>query len=146
MDHIYFDASALAKLVLNKEGDADVAAALRARARAIYTSWLSYPEVRSAIARAQRSERLTEAELHDAWDTLDELWQTFIPIAVSPAITRLAGALVSRYPLSGADAVHLASALIVRIDQPIIFASWDTRQIEAAEALGLLLKPPRRSG
>ena len=142
MEHIYFDASALAKLVLNEEDDADVAVALRRRARALYTSWLSYPEVRSALARAHRSGRITETEIHDAWDTLDELWQTFIPIDVSPAITCLAGALVSRYPLSGADAVHLASTLIVRIDQPIIFASWDTRQIEAAEALGLVLEPP----
>ncbi len=143
MDHTYFDSSALTKLVLNEEEDADVAAAVRRRARTMYTSWLSYPEARSALARAHRSGRLTDAELQDAWDALDVLWRSFIPIEINPTIARLAGALVSRYPLSGADAIHLASALMLRIEEPMTFASWDNRQIEAAEALGLLIQPPR---
>lgn len=143
VDHVYFDSSGLAKLILTKEPGADVAEALRRNARAIYTSWLSYPEVRSAIARARRSERLTDDEVVEAYDKLDDLWQSFVLIEVSPRIARIAGVLASRYPLSGADAVQLASALMVRGNQLLAFASWDNRQLEAAEALKLLVQQSR---
>lgn len=143
VDHVYFDSSGLAKLILTKEPGADVAEALRRNARAIYTSWLSYPEVRSAIARARRSERLTDDEVVEAYDKLDDLWQSFVLIEVSPRIARIAGVVASRYPLSGTDAVQLASALMVRGNQPLAFASWDNRQLEAAEALKLLVQQSR---
>lgn len=136
-DHVYFDTSGAVKLVLLEEKDAEVAVALRRDADTMYTSWLSYPEITSALARTHRDGQITAAELEAAYDTVEALWDTFVLIDLSPAVARRAAELVKRYPLSGADAVHLASALEVRIDAPLTFASWDTRQREAAEALGL---------
>lgn len=143
LDYVYFDSSGLAKLILTKEQGADVAEALRRNARAIYTSWLSYPEAHSAIARAHRSERLTDDEFVEARDKLDDLWRSFILIEMSPRIARLAGMLASRYPLSGADAMQLASALMVRGSRPMTFASWDRRQLDAAKALNVLVQQSR---
>ena len=46
----YFDASALAKLAIRNEPDSELAIALWERTPSVYTSWLSYPEARSAWA------------------------------------------------------------------------------------------------
>lgn len=138
-DQVYFDTSGAVKLVLLEEQDAEVAAALRRDADTMYTSWLSYPEITSALMRTHRDGQITAAELETAFDTVDALWDTFVLIHLSPEVARRAAQLVKQYPLSGADAVQLASALEVRVDTPLTFASWDTRQREAAEALGLLV-------
>ena len=138
-DQVYFDTSGAVKLVLLEEQDAEVAAALRRDADTMYASWLSYPEITSALMRTHRDGQITAAELETAFDTVDSLWDTFVLIHLSPEVARRAAQLVKQYPLSGADAVQLASALEVRVDTPLTFASWDTRQREAAEALGLLV-------
>ena len=135
----YFDPSALVKLAIRNEPGSDLAIALWERTPFVYTSWLSYPEVRSAIERAYRNQRLTRAELLDARARADELWLTFNALDLSPDIARSAASILERFPLSGADAVHLAAALSIRTDVPSAFTSWDSRQIEAAEALGLIV-------
>lgn len=144
VDEAYFDTSGLSKLILHDEEGADVAAALSEQATDVYTSWLAYPETRSALARAYRDGRLTETGLQEAWAQQDELWRNLNLIELSPDIARHAGDLLAQFPLSGADAVHIASALAVRNGAVITFASWDNRQTAAAEALGLLAPPQRR--
>ena len=143
VDHAYFDTSGVVKLVLKEEEGADLAASLWEEAGTVYTSWLTYPETRSALARTHRDGELADSELEDACVLFDALWPRFNLVDLNPAVARRAGELVSQYPLSGADAVHIASALAVRIGAVMTFASWDNRQIEAAEALGLLVQPPR---
>ena len=140
----YFDTSGLTKLILHDEEGADVAAALLEQATDVYTSWLAYPETRSALARAYRDGRLTETGLQGAWTQQDELWRNLNLVELSPDIARHAGDLLAQFPLSGADAVHIASALAVRNGAAITFASWDNRQTAAAEALGLLAPMQRR--
>lgn len=140
----YFDTSGLVKLILPGEAGADLAVALFASGAVPYTSWLSYPEVRSALARMRRNRELTRAQLERARRIHDRLWNQFLHIDLSPAIARRAGELVGQYALSGADAVHIASALAVRIDDTMAFASWDDQQTAAADALGLLA-PPQHS-
>ena len=135
----YFDASALAKLAIRNEPDSELAIALWERTPSVYTSWLSYPEARSAIERAYRNQRLTHAELLRARARVDELWPTVNALDLSPDIARRAALVLERFPLSGADAVHLAAALSIRTNTSLAFVSWDTRQIEAAEALGLII-------
>lgn len=139
VDEAYFDTSGLAKLILHDEEGADVAAALFEQATDVYTSWLAYPETRSAVAHAYRDGRLTETGLQEAWAHQDELWRNINLIDLSPGVARQAGDLIAQFPLSGADAVHIASALAVRAGSAITFASWDNRQVAAAEALGLLV-------
>lgn len=136
----YFDPSALAKLAIRNEPGSDLAVALWERTPFVYTSRLSYPEVRSAIERAYRNQRLSRAELLRARARTDELWLTFNALDLSADIAHSAALMLERFPLSGADAVHLASALSIRTNAPLTFASWDTRQIEAAEALGLSVR------
>ena len=56
------------------------------------------------------------------------------------AVSRTAGALAVRHSLSGADAVHLASAVAIASIDPVM-AVWDVRLHAAAGALGLKVAP-----
>ena len=141
IERAYFDASALAKLVLKHEQGADIAAALWRDTRAAYASWLSYPEAHSALARAHRNDPLSLPEPEDAAELLDMMWTWFVRIDLTPAIAQRAADLVAQYPLSGADAVHIATALSIRTDAPLTFASWDRRQAAAAAEIGLVVHP-----
>lgn len=141
IERVYFDASAVVKLVLTHEQGADVAAALWRDARAAYTSWLSYPEAHSALARTHRDDPLILPEPERAADLLDMMWTWFVRIDLTSAIAQRAAGLVAQYPLSGADAVQLATALSIRTDAPLTFASWDRRQAAAAAELGLIVRP-----
>ena len=85
------------------------------------------------------SDLMTRAELLSARARVDELWPTVNALDLSPDIARRAALILERFPLSGADAVHLAAALSIRTNTSLAFVSWDTRQIEAAEALGLIV-------
>jgi hypothetical protein len=51
--------------------------------------------------------------------------------------------LVSRYPLRGFDAIHLASALIVhdRLPEEYLFACFDKKLLRAAQMAGLKTLP-----
>jgi predicted nucleic acid-binding protein len=56
-------------------------------------------------------------------------------------VAREAGRLAVDHPLSGADAVHLASAL--QLTDDVIVATWDHRLHAAAVASGLTVVPAR---
>ena len=139
----YFDASALTKLAIRSEPHSPLAIALWERIPVIYTSWLSYPETRSAIERAFRGRELTRAELQRARARIDRLWPKVHAMDLSPDIARDAALLIERFPLSGADAVHIASAQASRVEQTMTFVTWDRRQSVAAAESGLNVQPPR---
>ena len=141
IERAYFDASALSKLVLKHEQGADIAAALWRDTRAAYTSWLSYPEAHSALARVHRNDPRSLPDPEGAVELLDMMWTWFVRIDLTPAIAQRAAALVAQHSLSGADAVHIATALSIRTDAPLTFASWDRRQAAAAAELGLIVRP-----
>ncbi|MHB9149871.1 MAG: PIN domain-containing protein [Thermoleophilia bacterium] len=55
----------------------------------------------------------------------------------------LAGELARRYPLSGAEAVHLAAAITLsKADLPVAFCGFDRQLNEAAAAEGLRVLGP----
>lgn len=69
---VYFDASALVKLVVEEPGT-DVASALWDGCDAALSSRLAYPEVRAALAAARRNSDLTERGLRSA-DEAPRVW------------------------------------------------------------------------
>ena len=62
MTLVYFDSSALVKLVVDEDGS-DLAAELWDGCDAALASRLAYPEVRAALAAACRNHDLSEADL-----------------------------------------------------------------------------------
>ena len=136
---VYFDSSALVKLVLDETGS-DVAAAVWNACDAALSSRIAYPEVCAALAAACRNHDLTESEVSDAAGEWEIFWSSMRPIELSPDVERAAGRLAVLHRLRGADAVHLASALALG-SQEVTVAVWDKRLHAGAAAAGLPVAP-----
>ena len=136
---VYFDSSALVKLVLDETGS-DAAAALWNACDAALSSRLAYPEVCAALAAAGRNHDLTESEASAAADEWEIFWSSMRPIELSADVERVAGELAVLHRLRGADAVHLASALALG-SQEVTVAAWDKRLHTGAAAVGLPVAP-----
>lgn len=141
MTTAYFDSSAFVKLVMAEDG-ADVADATWDVCEIATSSRLAYPEVRAALAAAGRAGRLDDAALAVAVDRWEEYWSSVSVIEVDPELARRAGALAGEHSLRGADAVHLASLLVLG-DPAVLFAAWDRRLRTGALSLGARLVPAR---
>jgi uncharacterized protein len=138
---IYFDSSALVKLLVEETGS-DLAAELWDGCDAAVSSRLAYPEVRAALAAAGRNHDLDPAGQAAAEDAWEEYWSATRPVELTRAVEQSAGHLAARHALRGAGAVHLASAMAV--SQPgLILAAWDRRLRDGAEAAGLAVTPAK---
>lgn len=136
---VYFDSSALVKLLVDESGT-DIATALWDGADAVASSGLAYPEVRAALARALRSNRLSARSSRTAKKSWESAWGAVVVVEPRPEILIDAGEIAERHGLRGYDAVHLASALALS-DRDLIMAVWDDQLRTGADAAGLLVAP-----
>jgi uncharacterized protein len=141
---VYFDSSALVKLVVDEPGS-ELAAEIWDGCDAAVASRLAYPEVRAALAAASRNHDLDADGLAAAEQAWEDYWPAARPVELTQAVERNAGELASRHALRGADAVHLASALAVG-DTELIVAVWDRRLHAGARAAGLRVAPADLGG
>ncbi len=139
---VYFDSSALVKLVVDEDGS-DLATELWDHCDAALSSRLAYPEVRAALAAAGRNHDLDRRALGAALSTWEQLWAATRPVELTADVERRAGELASRHALRGADAVHLASASIVG-PTDLVVAVWDRRLHAGVVAENLAVAPARR--
>jgi predicted nucleic acid-binding protein len=136
---VYFDSSALVKLLVDEPGS-ELAAEIWDGCDAALASRLAYPEVRAALAAASRNRDLDEDGLEAAEQAWEDYWSAARPVELTPAVERNAGELAARHALRGAGAVHLASALAVG-DSELIVAVWDRRLHAGSQAAGLRVAP-----
>lgn len=132
---LYLDTSALVKLYVNESGSEQVGSAV-AKADSLASSMLAYAEALATFSRAEREARLNPSQLKTIVDAFERDWQGYTRVDVSGDVAVLAGALATRYPLKGADAVHLASAyLLHELYGGVRFMSFDKQLNAAAERL-----------
>jgi predicted nucleic acid-binding protein len=136
---VYFDSSALVKLVVEEE-DSDIVAALWDGCDAALSSRLAYPEVRAALAAAHRNHDLDEDGFAVATRDWEEFWGATRPVELTAGVERHAGELAHRRGLRGADAIHLASALAID-SSVLVVAVWDRRLHEGVVAEQLTAAP-----
>jgi uncharacterized protein len=136
---VYFDASALVKLVIDEDGS-EVAARLWDRCDAALTSRLAYVEVCAALAASHRNNDLSKPGLETALAGFDAFWASIRPLEITEAVQFRAGVFAREHSLRGADAIHLASATAVG-DPQLVMAVWDRRLAEGARAVGLAVSP-----
>jgi predicted nucleic acid-binding protein len=136
---IYFDSSALIKLLVQEEGS-DLAAELWDGCDAALASRLAYPEVCAALAAAGRNHDLSHDDLDLAEQAWEQYWASVRPVELSATVERRAGQLACTHALRGADAVHLASALALA-DPDLVIAAWDRRLHAGAANAGLQVAP-----
>ncbi len=139
MSLVYFDASALVKLVVNEPGS-DLAAALWNGCDAALSSRLAFPEVCASLAAANRNHDLTNSEVQAARHSWDAFWASIRPVELTHAVEQAAGMLAAQHGLRGADAVHLASALALDSTE-VTVAVWDRRLHAGVIAAGLAVAP-----
>lgn len=139
MTLVYFDSSAFVKLLVEEDGS-DLAADLWDGCDAAISSRLTFPQVRAALAAAGRDGRLTPDAQRAAEAVWDEFWAATRPVHLTEDIATHAGELAGEFALRGADAVHLASALVLGVDG-VVFAAWDQRLRAGAERVGMVLAP-----
>ena len=139
MGLVYFDSSALVKLLVDEAGT-DIASELWDGCDAALSSRLAYAEVRAALAASARNADLTVRELRAAEATWEEFWSSMRPVELTPSVERSAGQLAVQRALRGADAVHLASALAVEA-AGLVVAVWDRRLRAGVTAEHLAVAP-----
>jgi uncharacterized protein len=136
---VYFDSSALVKLVVEEDGS-DLVAELWDNCDAALSSRLAYPEVRAALATSARNHDLGDEDLLAAEQAWEEFWAATRPVELTPTVEQQAGQLAKSHALCGADAVHLASALAIN-DPDLVVAVWDRRLHVGVLAAGARVAP-----
>jgi uncharacterized protein len=144
---LYLDSSALIKRYQNEPGTDVLNARLQAEAkglRAVFTSVLTYAEIHASLARRVREQLLSPEEAAAVANEFDADWVLSLgPIELGTNVLGFVRDIVRGFPLRGADAVHLASALWLRdmarlgmkADQytgPLVFVSSDKQLARAA--------------
>lgn len=139
---VYFDTSALIKRYFT-ELDSPAVVELWSRATLIATFQITYAEMKATFARMQREHSQQSMAAERARDTFGADWQSFERIAVDAEVNRWVDFALARYPLSGADSIHLASALRLRelVEEQVVFTCADVALVIAAKQEGLLTSP-----
>lgn len=125
---IYLDSSALVKAIVQEEQSSVVRALMVDKL--VMASALSVVDVLRAVRRRDESHTLA-ARMALAQAAL---------IPISDSVLSQAG-LLGPGALRSLDAIHLASALLIR-DELDAFVSYDDRLLDAASALGMPVASP----
>ncbi|MGC2191617.1 MAG: type II toxin-antitoxin system VapC family toxin [Candidatus Dormiibacterota bacterium] len=131
----YFDTSAVIPLLVQESGS-QRARLLWAEADRVVGVRLVYVEGRAALAMACRGGRISRSSLRTAVAGLGRLYRQMDLVEASQTIVHRAGVLAEAHSLRGYDAVHLAAAEALGVQETVLVAG-DGALCEAAVALGL---------
>jgi predicted nucleic acid-binding protein len=139
---LFLDTSALVKLYISEPGSERMREAAL-RGKPVAASDLAFAEIHATFARRRREELLLPAELEQIQLAFTDDWEKLTQVSLGAAVLKLVPGLCQRHPLRGADAVHLASALLLYEEGlEVTFASSDHRLLEAAAAERLSIFDP----
>jgi predicted nucleic acid-binding protein len=139
---LFLDTSALVKLYIAEPGSERMRE-LVTRGASVVVSVLAFPEIHATFMRRRREELLQATELEQLQRAFAGDWEETTQVPLSSAVLGLVPGLCARHPLRGADAVHLASALLLHQEGlQVTFACSDRHLTEAAAAEGLVIFDP----
>lgn len=136
----YFDTSAIVKLYL-KEAFSEDTAQLFCSAQFVSTHEIAYVETRAALAAARRANRLNGEEHAISVRNFQNDWSFGVTsVATDDTLIEHAAELAEGFGLRGYDAMHLASAVRLRLQlNDLQFVSFDRTLNRAARLLSLSL-------
>lgn len=129
----YVDSSALLKRYV-LEADSKLADELLAVDPVLVTSWVTLVEVRRNLGRLLEGSDLIEAQAQLSTD-LD----SFAMVVCDEAVASVAADIGEALGVRSLDAVHLASARRLQVEQ-LTFVTFDMRQAQAARSLGFVVR------
>jgi len=134
---LFLDTSALVKLYIAEPGSERMHEFVT-RGEPVAVSVLAFAEIHATFRRRKREELLQSAELEELQLVFADDWEELTQVPVGSAVLKLVPGLCERHPLRGADAVHLASALLLHQEGlQVTFACSDRHLVGAATAEGL---------
>jgi predicted nucleic acid-binding protein len=131
--NVFLDSSALAKRYVEEKGS-DRVQAILSSASVLAVSVICVPEIVSALCRRRRERKLSTEEYRNAKGSVVSDMDDATVIGITEEVVAQAVALLERFPLRSADALHVACAAEWSTD---LFLSADNRQCRAARAHGL---------
>ena len=139
---VYFDTSALVKRYL-VETDSPAIETLWNNASRAVASEILYDEMAATFARKKREMPDDLEAIERAHALFRAEWLSMRRMAVNDDIHRTVEDLLLRHRLRGADAIHLASAVLIRdlLQDSVTFACADVALVNAARAEGLTVVP-----
>lgn len=134
---LYLDTSALVKRYFS-EAHSEKVAEVWNQSADIVTSAVAYAETLAAIFRKKREANLDDVDVAKIVAGFKEDWDSFIRVAAGDNLNEILDQILLRHPLRGFDAIHLASALLVknRLAEKFLFCCFDNRLSAAAEKEG----------
>jgi uncharacterized protein len=131
----YLDTSALVKRFIAEKGSERIHEIVSG-GEPVATAKIAYAEVYAGLTRRKREKHLSASDYALACRNFEEDWRVYIRVDLQDEVLLLARDLIKRRPLRGFDAIHLASALVLRrtLGEQMIFVAADARLLQAAEA------------
>ncbi len=129
---LFVDTSALVKLYIAEPGSEQMREAV-AQEPSVAVSRLAFAEIHATFARRRREGLLLASELEQLRLRFADDWEELMQVAIGDELLDLVPGLCERNPLRGADALQLASALLLRQGGlETTFAGSDRSLLEAA--------------
>jgi len=141
---LYAETSAVLRWLFNESGGAAIRT-LFASAQQVVSSRLTLIETRRVVRRAERDGRLSAAECADVLAVFAQAVATWAILEISDQVARRAEEGFPSEPVRTLDAIHLASALLLRQSFPdLLVVSADERVGANATLLGLRTNAERK--
>ncbi len=136
---LFLDSSALVKRYVEEEGT-KLVDELWEKAEEVATSVVAFAEVISAFSRKSREGILTQKELMEIIYEFKEDYSRMIHVPITLELNKIIERLLVTYSLKGFDAIHLASALILKVEFPeTVFLCFDNALNKTARKENLKL-------
>lgn len=136
---MYVDSSALLKTYLD-EAESETTAEFLSHFPVVISSLLTYVEVLAVLNRSWREGRLCAFDFKEARLDLESFVAGAMILPMEAARDKY-GEVCSRHSLKGADAVHLALALMASQDATVVMVTFDKALAREARAGGLEVWP-----
>jgi uncharacterized protein len=135
---LYLDTSALVKRYFEEPHSIEVAEQWQ-KADEIATSSVVYAEALASFHRKSREAALDAETLGTISNNFRSDWQTLIRIQVTDELNTYVDRALAAHALRGFDAIHLASAMILRESflESLLFICFDQRLTQAAKSEGI---------
>ena len=134
----YFDTSTLLKFIIREIGSEETRY-IWSLSNEKVCSQLTRTEMHSALMRKVREGSVLVSAVPAHLGALDRLFADVTLIDITSDVIDASCELVKEFPLKSADAIHLATALMVRAD---LFSSSDKKLCAAASESGIAVTDP----
>lgn len=136
----YFDTSSLLKFIIKEIGSEENLNIWNLSDEKV-CSQLTRTEMHSALMRKVREGSISASAMRARLNAMNKLFADVVLVDITSEVIDASCELVKELPLKSADAIHLATALMVRAD---LFSSSDKRLCAAASESGIAVTDPTK--